>query len=62
MCGSQEIGKPGIYRCHRSFLVNLSNIKTVTGNSNGFKIYFKSYNKHVPVSRSYTNEFKKLIY
>jgi len=62
MCGSQEIGKPGIYRCHRSFLVNLSNIKTVTGNSNGFKIHFKNYNKHVPVSRSYTNEFKKLIY
>ena len=59
---TNQIGKPGIYRCHRSFLVNLSNIKTVTGNSNGFKIHFKNYNKHVPVSRSYTNEFKKLIY
>ncbi|MBK5208651.1 MAG: LytTR family transcriptional regulator DNA-binding domain-containing protein [Flavobacteriaceae bacterium] len=59
---TNQIGKPGIYRCHRSFLVNLNNIKTVTGNSNGFKIYFKNYNHHVPVSRSYTNEFKKLIY
>lgn len=51
-----------IFRCHRSFIVNTNNIKTANGNSNGYKIYFNNYDKYIPVSRSYTINFRDLIY
>jgi len=58
----KEIQDNSIIRCHRSFIINTNNIKTATGNSNGYKVYFKHYNKFVPVSRSYADLFRKMIY
>jgi len=57
-----QINEKDIYKCHRSFMVNINNIKTAKGNSNGYKIHFIDHNQYVPVSRSYTKEFQKLIY
>lgn len=51
-----------IFRCHRSFLVNLTRIKTAKGNSNGYKILLQRYEHPIPVSRKYTPEFQQIIY
>lgn len=59
---TSKISNDSVFRCHRSFLVNLNNIKTIRGNSNGYKIYFRKYNHYIPVSRSYAREFQKIIY
>ena len=50
-----------IYQPHRSYLVNLQDIKSVTGNSQGLKIHLKSSDKIIPVSRNKIKEFKLLV-
>lgn len=46
-----------LFRCHRSFIVNLSHVKKVSGNSQGYKLHFQNTEKEVPVSR----QFNELI-
>lgn len=48
----------GIKRTHRSFLVNPSMIKSVSGNAQGLKLELKHGTYVVPVSRKYIQEFK----
>jgi len=38
-------------RCHRSYLVNVNAIETVTGNTNGYKLKIKETDFSIPVSR-----------
>ncbi|MFN1833700.1 LytR/AlgR family response regulator transcription factor [Balneola sp. MJW-20] len=47
-----------IYRCHRSFLINLSQVVKVRGNRHKLDLYFRDSDIHVPVSRSYVNEIQ----
>jgi hypothetical protein len=49
---------PVVFRCHRSYLININNISRVTGNSQGYKLVFKGVDYSIPVSRSYS---KKLL-
>lgn len=51
-----------VFQCHRSFLINLNQIKTAKGNSNGYKIHLKNYEPAIPVSRKYVPGFQKIIY
>jgi len=44
-----------IVRCHRTFIVNLKNVKNVEGNAAGYKLNFDIENYFVPVSRNYGN-------
>ncbi len=44
-----------IVRCHRTFIVNLKNVKNVEGNAAGYKLSFGIENCFVPVSRNYGN-------
>lgn len=44
-----------VTRCHRTFIVNLKNVKNVEGNAAGYKLYFNKDNYFVPVSRNYGN-------
>jgi hypothetical protein len=46
------------YRCHRSYIVNLSLIKEVKGNAQGLSLIFGLMNEAIPVSRSLTKELK----
>ena len=48
-----QIHHDTIVRCHRSYIVNLSNIKSVDGNSRGLQLFFKDYDQTVPVARRY---------
>lgn len=44
-----------IVRCHRTFIVNLKNVKNVEGNAAGYKLSFGIENCFVAVSRNYGN-------
>ncbi|MUP39816.1 hypothetical protein GNY23_18545 [Labilibaculum sp. 44] len=57
-----QVENDAVFQCHRSFLINLNQIKTAKGNSNGYKIHLKNYDQTIPVSRKYVLEFQKIIY
>lgn len=41
-----------IVRCHRSYLVNIKAISSITGNTNGYKLQIRNSEIEIPVSRS----------
>jgi hypothetical protein len=48
-------------RCHRSYIVNLDKISHVTGNLQGYQLFFEHIDWQIPVSRSYTKIIKSKI-
>jgi DNA-binding LytR/AlgR family response regulator len=58
----EELNHSNLFRCHRSFIVNLSKIESAKGNSNGYLIKLKHYKKELPISRKYVTDFKSFIY
>jgi len=54
-------GNEDIYKCHRTCLVNIKNIKKLTGNSQAYRLIFENIDEEIPVSRNYSKELLKLI-
>lgn len=52
---------PFLFRCHRTYLVNIKKISRVSGNSQGYKLAFDKLDFNVPVSRNNTKAIQKLI-
>ncbi|MFC2101647.1 LytTR family DNA-binding domain-containing protein [Bacteroidota bacterium] len=52
---------PEIFKCHRSFLVNLYRIQKVNGNSQGYRLVIPGIPEEVPVSRSNAGRLKELL-
>jgi hypothetical protein len=50
-----------IYRCHRSYLVNLENVSEVTGNARNFNLTVLDLDFTIPVSRSFPKSILKSI-
>lgn len=50
-----------VFRCHRTFIVNIIKISSVEGNTLGYKLRLKDCDYEIPVSRSYTKELKNKI-
>jgi hypothetical protein len=50
-----------IFKCHRSFLVNINYIERFEGNSQGYKLFFENINFPIPVSKSSVDKLKELI-
>ena len=50
-----------IFRCHRSFIVNVDHIAEVKGNSQGYKLFLDSIDFPVLVSHKKIQELQKLI-
>ena len=50
-----------IFQCHRSFIVNLNNITSAKGNSNGYVLELGGGLATVPVSRSFVPKLKSFI-
>ena len=48
-------------RCHRSYLVNVHAISSVTGNTNGYKLLIKDSNQQIPVARQKGKEVMERI-
>lgn len=45
-----------VVRCHRSYLVNLHKVRSITGNAQGHSIHLRDINVTIPISRSYANQ------
>jgi DNA-binding LytR/AlgR family response regulator len=45
-----------IFRCHRTFIVNLAAVDRVTGNAQGYKLRLNGVDELVPVSRNLNSE------
>ena len=47
-----------LFRCHKSYLVNVSRVKHVSGNAQGYKLHLLGTSHLIPVSRQYNPELK----
>jgi hypothetical protein len=52
---------PQIFRCHRSFIINLTHVIKVSGNSQGYKLHFANLEKEIPVSRQFNEIIREKI-
>lgn len=50
-----------IFQCHRSFVVNVNNITSARGNSNGYQLRLGICPNNIPVSRQYVPKLKTFI-
>jgi len=50
-----------VYRCHRSYAVNIALVEQSTGNANGLQLLMKPTSVTVPVSRSYVDAIKQAL-
>lgn len=58
----EKNGLPNLFRCHRSYIINLDHITEVSGNAQGLKLSIKECADHVPVSKKYIPAFKEHFY
>ena len=56
-----DTNEKSIFQCHRSFIVNLSNIRSAHGNSNGYQLTVGDEHHTVPVSRSYVKTLRSFV-
>ncbi|GEM_PF-350566 len=52
---------PNIIRVHRSYMVNIYKVESVSGNAQGYRLGIKNCNSIVPVSRSYISIFDAMM-
>ena len=50
-----------IFKCHRSYLVNINHIEKVEGNSQGYRLFFEKVDFSIPVSKNFSNKLNELI-
>lgn len=48
-----------LWRCHRSYIVNMQHIEKVSGNAQGYSLHLKDSTHKVPVSRQLNEELKR---
>ena len=58
---TQLVEYPTLFRCHRSYFVNLDLIEKVAGNSQGYKLHFPNLPDPIPVSRSVAKDLIQLV-
>jgi DNA-binding LytR/AlgR family response regulator len=49
---AQTAIETSIFRCHKSFLVNLSQVAHISGNAQGYKLHLQNNTIEIPVSRT----------
>jgi len=50
---------PQLFRCHRSFLINLAKITKISGNSQGYRVSVDGISDTIPVARTNSRQFKE---
>jgi hypothetical protein len=50
-----------IFKCHRSYMVNIKYIDKIEGNLQGYKLYFENVNFPIPVSKNSVDKLQELI-
>lgn len=53
-----QINNPHIWKCHRSYLVNLHLVLRLSGNAQGYKLHLPYTAETIPVSRSLNSKIK----
>ncbi len=63
MTNAEEIVKEHkfIFKCHRSYMVNINYIERFEGNSQGYKLFFENVAFSIPVSKSSASKLQELI-
>ncbi|WP_224484748.1 LytTR family DNA-binding domain-containing protein [Robertkochia aurantiaca] len=56
-----SLNDPAIRRCHRSFMVNLEQVRTIKGNHQNMRLILAPFDSEVPVSPSYTADIMSLL-
>ena len=49
----EAMNVPGLVRCHRSFMVNLAQVRSCGGNQHGLKLHLPAVDQPIPASRAY---------
>jgi hypothetical protein len=52
---------PRLFRCHRTYIINSTQIVKVAGNAQGLKLTLKDESAVIPVARRYVGEFRRVI-
>lgn len=52
---------PEIFRCHKSYFVNIDQVINSSGNAQGLKLHLKNTDELIPVSRSLTNSTRERL-
>jgi hypothetical protein len=50
-----------IYKCHRSYIININFIDKIEGNSEGYRLFFENVNFPIPVSKNSVGRLRELI-
>ncbi|MFC2096562.1 LytTR family transcriptional regulator DNA-binding domain-containing protein [Bacteroidota bacterium] len=50
-----------IFKCHRSYMVNINYIDKIEGSIQGYKIFFENLDFSIPVSKNFVYKLKELI-
>lgn len=63
MTNAEEIVKEHkfIFKCHRSYMININYIERFEGNSQGYRLFFENVNYPIPVSKGSASKLKELI-
>lgn len=55
----KDLGKFSfLFRCHKSYLVNIKRVSSISGNAQGYKLHLFNTDQRVPVSRLYNTSIK----
>lgn len=50
-----------IFKCHRSYMVNINFIDKIEGSIQGYKLFFENLDFSIPVSKNFAYQLKELI-
>lgn len=50
-----------LFRCHKSYIVNLDKVARVSGNAQGYKLHLSDMDDIIPVSRQYNEKIKERL-
>ncbi|PLX12688.1 MAG: hypothetical protein C0597_12725 [Marinilabiliales bacterium] len=50
-----------VFKCHRSYMVNINFIDKIEGGIQGYKLFFENLNFSIPVSKNFAYKLKELI-
>jgi len=57
----EQLSHFSFFRCHRSYIVNLTKVTSVKGNSQGYQLELANGSDQVPVSRKYGTELNERL-
>ncbi len=49
----EQAHHPDVVRCHRSYIVNLRQVESISGNAQGYKLQLRNWEAPIPVARRY---------